>query len=406
MYEFTAPFQSPSGSPIRELFKYLSEPGMISFAGGYPASDLFDVEGLDAAEARAFQASNQCLQYGPTDGLPELKKELLALMARRGVTCALDQLLVTTGSQQGLDLLLRIMVAPGDVVMTEQPAYPATLQAMKLQQARIVTVPVDENGLDVDALATLLASGTVARPKLIYTVPTFANPTGATLTRERRIALLNLAVKYRFLIVEDDPYGDLRFAGDTVPSILALTNEVEDSRDWVVHFASLSKIVAPGLRVGWTIADAEITRRCVIAKQTVDLCSAPWTQATAAQYLADGALERHLPRITRMYKRKSDALCNSLHEQLGHAIQFHQPEGGMFVWARVEGVDASGLLKRAIANRVIFVPGKAFFADKVDTSELRLSFAAPGVEDIVEGVKRLKRAYDEARAGTVSSVQS
>ena len=406
MYEFTAPFQTPSGSPIRELFKYLSEPGMISFAGGYPASDLFDVEGLDAAEARAYQASSRCLQYGPTDGLPELKKELVALMARRGVSVSLDQLLVTTGSQQGLDLLLRIMVAPGDVVMTEQPAYPATLQAMKLQQAEMVTVPVDGNGLDVDKLATLLASGAVARPKMIYTVPTFANPTGATLTRERRIGLLKLAVKYRFLVVEDDPYGDLRFAGDAFPSILALTNEVEGSRDWVVHFASLSKIVAPGLRVGWTIAPSEITRRCVIAKQTVDLCSTPWTQATAAEYLADGALERHLPRITAMYKRKSDALCNELREQLGNAIQFHQPEGGMFVWARVEGIDAAELLKRAIENKVIFVPGKAFYVDKVDASALRLSFAAPGVEEIMEGAKRLKRAYEEALAGSFSPVQS
>lgn len=406
MYEFTAPFQTPSGSPIRELFKYLGEPGMISFAGGYPASDLFDVEGLDAAQARAYHAPNRCLQYGPTDGLPELKRELIALMARRGATVSLEQLLVTTGSQQGLDLLLRIMVAPGDVVMTEQPAYPATLQAMKLQQAEIVTVPVDENGLDVNKLATLLALGAVARPKLIYTVPTFANPTGATHTRERRIALLKLAVKYRFLVVEDDPYGDLRFAGEAVPSILTLANEVPGSRDWVVHLASLSKIVAPGLRVGWTIAPAEITRRCVIAKQTVDLCSAPWTQATAAEYLAHGALERHLPRITAMYKRKGDALCNALREQFGNAIQFHQPEGGMFVWARVEGIDASALLQRAIGNKVIFVPGKAFFADKVDASALRLSFAAPGVEDIVEGTRRLKRAYDEVLAGDTSPVRS
>ncbi len=377
---------------------------MISFAGGYPASDLFDVEGLASAQERAYQASSRCLQYGPTDGLPELKNELLALMGRRGVLCAPEQLLVTTGSQQGLDLLLRILVAPGDVVMTEQPAYPATLQAMKLQQARIVTVPVDGNGLDVGKLASLLAAGVVGRPKLLYTVPTFANPTGATLTRERRIELLKLAVKYRFLVVEDDPYGDLRFKGDTIPSILALTNEVEGSRDWVVHFASLSKIVAPGLRVGWTIAPVEIARRCVIAKQTVDLCSSPWTQATAAEYLADGALERHLPRITAVYRRKCDALRSELRSQLGDAVKFHQPEGGMFVWARAEEIDASQLLMRAIENKVMFVPGKAFFADKLDPSALRLSFAAPNVEEIVEGVKRLKRAYDELLAAGISPV--
>jgi len=401
MYEFTAPFQSPSGSPIRELFKYLAEPGMISFAGGYPASDLFDVEGLQQAAARAYQDASVCLQYGPTDGLPRLKHELINLMARRGVSCAPNEMVVTTGSQQGLDLLLRVLLNPGDVALTEQPAYPATLQALRLQQSKIVTLPVDAHGLDVDYLATLLASGTLARPKLLYTVPTFANPTGATITRERRIALLKLAVQYKFVLVEDDPYGDLRFSGETVPSILSLTAEVAGSRDWVVHFASLSKIVAPGLRVGWTIAPAEIARRCVVAKQTVDLCSTPWTQAIAAEYLADGALERHLPRITAMYGRKCEALCDALRLQLGDALQFHRPEGGMFVWARlneaggssVSGADASELLQRAIENKVMFVPGKAFFADKVDAASLRLSFAAPDIADIEEGVRRLKRAH-------------
>jgi 2-aminoadipate transaminase len=405
MYEFTPSFQNPSGSPIRELFKYLSEPGMISFAGGYPASDLFDVDGLHAASARAYQNPVRCLQYGPTDGIPELKQRLIALMAQRDVSCVGDELLVTTGSQQGLDLLLRIWVNAGDVVLTEQPAYPATLQALKLQQAHVITVPVDEHGLDVDALATLLASGTVASPRLLYTVPTFANPTGATLSRARRIALLKLAVQYRFLIVEDDPYGDLRFAGAKLPSILALTSEVDGSRDWVVHFASLSKIVAPGLRVGWTVAPPEIVRRCVIAKQTVDLCSTPWTQAIAAEYLADGALDRHLPRIAGMYQRKSDALCNALRTQFGGAIEFHEPEGGMFVWARIDGVDVAELLTRAIANKVIFVPGRAFFADKPDPCALRLSFAAPGIDDIREGARRLKCAYDELQAVRVSSVQ-
>lgn len=401
MYGFTAPFQSPSGSPIRELFKYLAEPGMISFAGGYPASDLFDVDGLQQASARAYQDPSQCLQYGPTDGLPRLKHELINLMARRGVPCAPSEMVVTTGSQQGLDLLLRVLLNPGDVALTEQPAYPATLQALRLQQANIVTIPVDAHGLDVDYLATLLASGTVARPKLLYTVPTFANPTGATITRERRIALLKLAVQYKFVLVEDDPYGDLRFSGETVPSILSLAAEVPGSRDWVVHFASLSKIVAPGLRVGWTIAPAEIARRCVVAKQTVDLCSAPWTQAIAAEYLANGALERRLPRITAMYGRKCEALCDALQLQLGDALQFHRPEGGMFVWARLNaagsgsasGMDASALLQRAIENKVMFVPGNAFFADKVDAASLRLSFAAPGIADIEEGVRRLKRAY-------------
>jgi 2-aminoadipate transaminase len=400
MYAFTQPFQHPSSSPIRELFKYLGEPGMISFAGGYPANDLFDVEGLHAASLRAYETPNRCLQYGPTDGLPILKDELIALMSRRGVACTAEQMLVTTGSQQGLDLLLRVLVGAGDAVITEEPAYPATLQALKLQQADITTIPVDTRGLDVERLAALLASGAIARPKLLYTVPTFANPTGATLTRERRVALLALAVKYRFVIVEDDPYADLRFTGDRVPSMLALADEVPGARDWIVHFASLSKIVAPGLRVGWTIAPVEIARRCVIAKQTVDLCSAPWMQATAAQYLASGALESHLPHIAGAYRDKCRALCDALREHLGDAIRFDEPEGGMFLWARMAGIDASTLLTQAIANKVMFVPGKAFHVNAGDASTLRLSFAAPNIEEIREGVGRLRRAYDAAVALT------
>ncbi|VVD63230.1 aminotransferase-like domain-containing protein [Pandoraea sputorum] len=392
MYDFTTPFANPAGSPIRELFKYLSEPGMISFAGGYPASDLFDVDGLAAAQARAFAQPTRCLQYGPTDGLAELKAQIIALMAQRGAPCASEELLVTTGSQQGLDLLLRVMVAPGDVVVTEQPAYPATLQALRLQQAKIVTVPVDAHGLDVAQLSALLRDGKIAVPKLLYTVPTFANPTGATLSRERRIALLKLAVEYRFVIVEDDPYGDLRFSGEAVPTMLGLTAEVPGSRDWVVHFSSLSKIVAPGLRVGWTVAPPEIARRCVVAKQTVDLCSVPWTQAVAAEYLAEGSLTRHLPKITEAYRLKCEAMCNTLRDKLGDAIQFHAPQGGMFVWARLAAVKTSALLPNAIAEKVLFVPGTAFFADNADEASLRLSFAAPAVTAIEEGVARLARA--------------
>ncbi|WP_353190349.1 PLP-dependent aminotransferase family protein [Pandoraea pnomenusa] len=396
MYAFTSAFANPTGSPIRELFKYLAEPGMISFAGGYPASDLFDADGLAAAQTRAFAQPTRCLQYGPTDGLAELKAQLIALMASRGAPCSAEALVVTTGSQQGLDLLLRVMVAPGDVVVTEQPAYPATLQALRLQQAKIVTVPVDADGLDVEHLGTLLREGRIAAPKLLYTVPTFANPTGATLSRERRVALLKLAVEYRFVIVEDDPYGDLRFAGDTVPTMLGLTSEVPGSRDWIVHFSSLSKIVAPGLRVGWTIAPPEIARRCVVAKQTVDLCSVPWTQAIAAEYLAHGALTRHLPKITEAYRLKCEAMCDALRAKLGDAIEFHAPQGGMFVWARLAAVKTSDLLPHAIAEKVLFVPGTAFFAEQADEASLRLSFAAPGVTAIEEGVARLARAMQAA----------
>lgn len=392
MYDFAAAFQNPSGSPIRELFKYLGEPGMISLAGGYPASDLFDSEGLRAAAAQAWMRPTHCLQYGPTDGLPELKHEVTRLMQQRGVPVALAQLMITTGSQQGFDLLLRVLVSPGEIVLTEQPAYPATLQALKMQQAQIVTVPVDAQGLDVPRLAEMLEGGRLGKPKLLYTVPTFANPTGATMSRERRVALIRLAVKYRFLIVEDDPYGDLRFSGTPQPSVRTLAGGIDAGPEHVVYLGSLSKIVAPGLRVGWMVGPAEVVRRCVVAKQTADLCSAPWTQAIAAAYLAQGSLADHLPRITTTYRQKCEKLCDELDARLAGALKFERPEGGMFVWARLDGVDTSELLQHAIAQKVLFVPGKSFFADNVDSATLRLSFAAPSLHEIAEAARRFASA--------------
>ncbi len=401
-YPFVDAFVQPAGSPIRELFPYLSLPGMISFAGGYPAANLFDRDGLAGASRVAFDsgAASTCLQYGPTDGLPALKTQLIALMQRRGTHCSAATMVVTGGSQQGFDLLLRVLVGPGDLVLVEQPAYPATLQALRLQRADVVTVPVDESGLDVDALARMLADGTLRTPpKLLYTVPTFSNPTGLTLTRSRRIALLKLAVQYRFLVIEDDPYGELRFAGVPVPSLLALSDSVPGARDWVLYFGSLSKIVAPGLRVGWTIGPEEIVRRCLIAKQTADLCGSPWMQAVAAAYLADGALDRHLPVLCAAYGEKCATLCDALSDAFGERIAFHRPDGGLFVWARLQSpVDAATLLKTAIEEQVMFVPGAAFYADRVDPAGIRLSFAAPPVQDIAEGVLRLQRALHRAEA--------
>lgn len=397
-YSFVPEFINPTGSPIRELHKYVGLPGMISFAAGYPDAELFDVDGLGEAAGAAFSDPKVCLQYTATEGLPALKAQLIELMHTRAARVANDELLVTTGSQQGFDFLLRVLVAPGDCVLVENPTYPATLQALALHNAHVVGLAADKDGIDVEALAAWLSANHHQRPvKFLYTVPSFGNPSGATLSLSRRRALLELAVKYRFLIVEDDPYSGLRFSGDQIASVLSLADQVQGGRDWVVHLSSLSKIVAGGLRVGWMVAPREITRRCLIAKQTSDLCSSPWTQAIAAHYLSSNRLAFHLPRILASYQNKCEMLSALLRTAFGKDIEFDQPEGGMFLWPSVTGVDSTVLLQHAIEKKVLFVPGTAFYVEKSVRTNFRLSYATPSQQDLAAGVDRLKLAYDEAK---------
>lgn len=392
-YPFVPALREPEGSPIRELFKYLSDPEMISFAGGYPSAALFDAEGIGAASAQALrERPAECLQYGATEGVPALRDALAALMAGRGAAVTRDELLVTSGSQQGFDFLVRALVETGCVVLVEEPTYSATLQALRLAGADVRGVPSDQHGMDVDALAAMLAEA-AARPRLIYTVPTFANPTGATLSHARRLRLLELAARHQVVLVEDDPYGALSFDGAAPPSLLALSDQVPGARPWLVHLASLSKTLAPGLRIGWMVAAPEIIRRAVIAKQVSDLCTPPWIQLAVAQYLKDGRLPAQVEREITFYRDKRDRLAQALWHAFGERIRFALPAGGMFLWASLEGIDdAAALLPHAIAEKVLFVPGAGFYAQRRARPAFRLSFAGAAPEQIAEGVARLKRA--------------
>ncbi|EYS98371.1 2-aminoadipate aminotransferase [Cupriavidus sp. SK-4] len=397
-YPFVPALRNPAGSPIRELFKYLSDPGMISFAGGYPSAALFDVEGIGAASATVLrERPAECLQYGATEGAPALRQALASLMAGRGAPVAQDELLVTSGSQQGFDFLVRALVEPGSVVLVEEPTYSATLQALRLAGADIRGVPSDHDGMDVAALEAMLADPSL-RPRLIYTVPTFANPTGATLSPARRLQLLKLVARHRVVLVEDDPYGALSFDGVPPPSLLALCASVPEARPWLVHLASLSKTLAPGLRIGWMVAAPEIVRRAVIAKQVSDLCTPPWIQLAAAQYLEAGRLPAQVAREVAAYRDKRDQLAAALSQAFGDRIRFASPAGGMFLWAALDGIDdAAALLPHAIAEKVLFVPGAGFYVEQRQRAAFRLSFASTNLAQIGEGVARLARAV--ARAG-------
>ena len=382
-------------SAIRELFKLLGKPGIISFAGGFPDSALFDVEGIrEATNAALNQDPGAALQYGATEGYNPLREQLAAFMQTKGATVSPDQLIVTTGSQQALDLLGKTMISPGDKVIVEGPTFLATIQCFRLYGAELITAPVDGQGVQTDVLEALIAEH---KPKLVYLIPTFGNPSGATLSLGRRKKVLELAVKYNTLVVEDDPYGDLYFGKAPPPSLLALSKTVPGSRELLAHCGSLSKVLSPGLRVGWMIAPPELLAKATMCKQFSDAHTSTFAQATAAQYLQAGRMPDTLAKVRAVYAERAHTMCDALHRELGNAIEFVAPKGGLFVWARLTGADgqlANGneLAKRAIDKGVAFVPGTPFYATNPDHATLRLSFATVGPDKIVEGVGRLAAA--------------
>lgn len=405
MFPFASTFQQPVGSPIRELFPYLSRPGMISFAGGYPAASTFDSDAIGDCMARALASHPaECLQYGATEGVPALREALGRLMTQGGAPTAPDRILVTSGSQQAFDFVVRAFVEPGVAVMVEAPTYPAAIQALRLAGARQVPVPTDAEGIDTAALErSLQESAPADRPRLIYLVPTFANPTGATLSLARRQHLLQLAARYDLLIIEDDPYGSLAFDEAPPPTLLSLTHGDAALRDRVIYLGSLSKTVAPGLRIGWMAAHPDVVRRAVLAKQASDLCTPPWIQRAMAAYLDGGHLRAQIDRIIAVYRDKRDAMLAALDRELAGQVGYVRPGGGMFVWAALHGSgDSSVLLREAIENNVLFVPGKAFHvASDTPSPALRLSFATPSVAEIEEGVRRLARALARVKGSGV-----
>ncbi|WP_234264872.1 aminotransferase-like domain-containing protein [Hydrogenophaga sp. NFH-34] len=383
-------------SAIRELFKLLGKPGIISFAGGFPDSAMFDVEGIrEAANAALNEEPGAALQYGATEGYLPLREQLAAFMASKGAAdVAPEQLIVTTGSQQALDLLGKTLISPGDKVIVEGPTFLATIQCFKLYGAELISAPVDGNGVRTGELERLIEQH---KPKFVYLIPTFGNPSGAMLSLERRQKVLEMAVRHDTLIVEDDPYGDLYFGDAPPPSLLALSATVPGSRDRLVHCGSLSKVLSPGLRVGWMVGPADLLAKATMCKQFSDAHTSTFAQATAAQYLKAGRMPATLARVRQVYAARAEAMVQALRSELGDAIDFVPPQGGLFVWARLTGADgrvADGaeLARRAIDRGVAFVPGAPFFAADPDQATLRLSFATADEDRIREGIARLAQA--------------
>lgn len=383
-------------SAIRELFKLLGNPGVISFAGGFPDSAVFDVEGLRVASEQVLANDPApALQYGATEGFDPLREQLAQVMAARGVRdVAAENLIVTTGSQQALDLVGKVLVEPGQPAIVEAPTFLATIQCFRLYGADLISVPIDGDGVRVDELEALIKQH---RPRFVYLIPTFGNPSGAMLTRERRKRVLELAVQYQTVVIEDDPYGELYFDAPPPPSLLALSHEVPGSRDWLVHCGSLSKILSPGLRLGWMVAPPALLSRAVMCKQFSDAHTSTFAQAVAARYLASGRLPASLQNARAIYGSRAGVMCQALRDKLGAAVDFVAPRGGFFVWARLTGADggprdSTALARTAVERGVAFVPGVPFFCTNPDSSTFRLSFATVGEDRIREGVDRLATA--------------
>ena len=388
---FANRLQNVETSAIRELFKLLGKPGIISFAGGFPDPALFDAQGIrESADAVLASNPGPVLQYGATEGYPALREAIATFMQEKGARVAPDGLIVTTGSQQALDLIGKTMISPGDKVIVEAPTFLATIQCFKLYGADLISAPIDADGVQVDVLEQLIAQH---QPRLVYLIPTFGNPSGATLSLERRKRILEIAARTHTLVVEDDPYGELYFGSPPPPSLLALSDSVPGSRAWLAHCGSFSKILSPGLRVGWMIAPPELLAMATMCKQFSDAHTSNLTQAIAAHYLGLNRMDGALAAVRTTYAERARVMAESLRRELGGAITFNQPQGGMFFWARLTGGrDASEFAKRAIEQLVAFVPGAPFYASEPDRSTLRLSFATADVSKIQEGIQRLASA--------------
>ena len=383
-------------SPVRDILALTQRPGVVSFAGGLPAPELFDVPGLRDAFATVLSDSSagRALQYSTSEGDPALRGAVANRLTRRGLSTEADELLITSGSQQALTLIATVLIEPGDRVLVEEPSYLAALQCFALARAVAIPVPCDEHGLQPDALEELAARH---RPKLLYTVPTFHNPTGRTLPLARRRELAEVVERARLWVVEDDPYGELRYDGEPLPAVASLPG----ARERTLAVSTLSKIAAPGLRIGWVRAPAKLLRRLTIAKQAADLHSSTVDQAAAARWLTTSDLDGHIARLRVAYRARRDALLDGLAQALPPGSTHNRPEGGMFVWARLpDGWDSGALLPRALERDVAYVPGAHFFTSGPDPATMRLSFAAHPPEEISRGLERLASALAVGGVGS------
>jgi len=386
--------QNMKRSEIRELLKVIRQPDIISFAGGLPATETFPVKELEQISSQLLREKGAtALQYGPTEGEIALREELAKWLTHEKASLTPENILITTGSQQGLDIVSKVFLDPRDIVVLELPTYIGALQAFTAYRARMTGVPQDNHGMRTELLEKLLAK--LARknkkPKFIYAVPDFQNPSGVTMSLERRKAILELAYKYEIPIVEDSPYRDLRFAGQAVPAIYSL-----DTENQVIVLGTFSKLLCPGLRIAWIIAPVEWMDKMVVSKQGMDLCSPSFTQLIVAEYLKRGLLQAQIQHIRSLYAKKREAMLTALRKYMPKGVKWTEPEGGLFLWIKLpKRMSATDLFPKAIDSKVAYVVGSAFHCNGKGHNTMRINFSYPSEQQIDEGIKRLASMIQE-----------
>jgi 2-aminoadipate transaminase len=393
-------------SIIRELLKFTLQPDVISFAGGLPAAELFPIAECEEAACRVLaEHGTTALQYGPTEGFRPLRQFICERMQRYGIDADPANVVITSGAQQALDLIGKLLINPGDRVLVEEPTYLGALQAWNAYQSEYVSVPSDDNGLCTDLLESALRVG----PKFMYVMPNFQNPSGTTLPLSRRLELVRLSNKYGIPIVEDDPYGALRFEGEHQPPLVAL--DVDFHRSYglnghefmegnVIYLGTFSKTLAPGLRLGWVVAPVEVIDQIVMAKQGVDLHTSNFTQMLVYEMVQTDFFDEHVRRMRTVYGERRQVMLDALERYFPAGCSWTHPEGGLFLWARVpEWIDTTDLMPRAVEHKVAYVPGSAFYPDPSHgRNTMRLNFSSAQPEQIDEGIRRLGNLLTEAVA--------
>jgi len=382
-------------SEIRELLKVTQIPDMISFAGGLPNPKAFPVKVIHDCIDKTFNNHiTEALQYGSTEGYTPLRNELAQRMkVKQNIDCELHNLIITSGAQQALSLVALCFLDPGDTYLTNVPAYLGALQAFNAYEANCESIPMNEEGIDIESLKRNLErlKRTSILPKFLYTVPTFQNPSGETMPLKHRKELLSIASEYDFLIIEDDPYSELIFEGKPIPSIKSF-----DTKGRVIYMSTFSKILAPGFRLGWMIASREVLDKIILAKQATDLCTNTFAQYVAHEYISGGYLDTQVEHIKKLYKHKRDLMLDALKKYFPSMVKWTIPKGGMFIWITLpKSIDTGLMFQKALSKKIAYVIGEAFYPEGGNYNSMRLNFSYSSDEEIIKGIKRLADVINE-----------